>query len=130
MAKYISLKSAVAAVIKTNGVQAITGAVLQNQLLGIIDALGKDFQFGGVVVPTDTFTDTDYNVAFLATTAGTYTNFGGVVLDGTKLCVLSYDGSWTKTELPVPTSAALTAALANYTTTADLEANFAQKDGY
>lgn len=96
MAKYISLKSAVAAVIKTNGVQSITGAVLQNQLLGIIDALGKDFQFGGIAAPTDSFTDTDYNVAFLATTPGTYTNFGGITVASGEIAVLLYDGSWTK----------------------------------
>lgn len=96
MAKYISLKSAVAAVIKTNGVQSITGAVLQNQLLGIIDALGKDFQFGGIAAPTDSFTDTDYKVAFLATTPGTYTNFGGITVASGEIAVLLYDGSWTK----------------------------------
>ena len=96
MAKYISLKSAVAAVIKTNGVQSITGAVLQNQLLGIIDALGKDFQFGGIAAPTDSFTDTDYNVAFLATAPGTYTNFGGITVASGEIAVLLYDGSWTK----------------------------------
>ena len=44
MTDYSALKAAMAAVIKTNGVQAITGAVLQTQLANIIDGVGDDFE--------------------------------------------------------------------------------------
>ena len=47
MANYATLKAAIAAAIKTNGVQAITGAVLQQQLLGMVDTLTSGgYQFG------------------------------------------------------------------------------------
>ena len=39
MANYATLKAAIAADIKTNGVQAITGAVLQQVLLDIVNTL-------------------------------------------------------------------------------------------
>ena len=55
MANYSTLNAAIAAAIKTNGTQAITGAVLQSILLNMVSKLGAGYQFGGVVAPTDGF---------------------------------------------------------------------------
>ena len=106
MANYATLKAAIAAAIKTNGVQAITGAVLQQQLLGIVDTLTSGgYQFGGIAAPSDPFSVTDANVAFLASAAGTYTNFGGAVLDGETYHLLVYNnGSWSNDDLKLSTT--------------------------
>ena len=45
MGNYKELKQAVSDVIKTNGNQEITGAILQNTLLSIINSVGKNFQY-------------------------------------------------------------------------------------
>lgn len=48
MANYQELKNVISEVIKTNGNQEITGAVLQNALLSIINNVGKYSTFIGV----------------------------------------------------------------------------------
>ena len=113
MAKYATLKAAVEAAIKTNGQQQITGQVLQTQLVNMITSLGKYFQsFGGLATPAGSFTAGDESVTFLAVEAGTYTNFGGAVLDGKTLHVLAYDGDWADVDTLIPSGAAFEAALA------------------
>lgn len=42
MADYIKLKDAITEVIKTNGNQEITGQILQNTLLSIVNVIGED----------------------------------------------------------------------------------------
>lgn len=48
MADYIKLKDAITEVIKTNGNQEITGQILQNTLLSIVNVIGEDRTFAGV----------------------------------------------------------------------------------
>ena len=103
MAKNANLKNSVAQVVKTNGVKGITGANLQPTILQVIDKLGGGYQFGGLVQPNGTFpvdvngnSLTDQNFAFLASTPGTYTNFGGLVVNEGEVCVFLWDGTWTK----------------------------------
>lgn len=113
MAKYATLKAAVQAAIKTNGAQQITGQVLQTQLVNMITSLGKYFQsFGGLATPAGSFSAGDESVTFLAVEAGTYTNFGGAVLDGKTLHILAYDGDWADVDTLIPSGAAFEAALA------------------
>lgn len=98
MAKYANLKAAIAAAIKTNGTQAITGQVLQNQLLAMVDKLGAGFQFGGIVTPESSFPSdyADVKVAFLGCTVGTYTNYGGFTLLSGQVALFLWDGTWKK----------------------------------
>ena len=113
MANYGTLKAAIEAAIRTNGQQLITGQSLQTQLVNMVTALGKFFQsYGGVVTSASTFTAGDENVLFFATEAGTYTDFGGAVLDGKTLHILYYDGSWHDADTLIPSGAAFEAALA------------------
>lgn len=115
MAQYATLKAAITAYVKTNGAQGITGQGLQNILVGMVDILGKYFQnFGGLATPAGSFTAGDENVSFLAIEAGTYTNFGGVTLDGKSLHILVYDGSWDDIDTGIATSLALAETLADY----------------
>lgn len=99
MAKYDTLTAAIKAAIKTNGVQAITGASLQTQLVNMVAELGAGYQFGGVVAPADSFDSDafgDTRVAFLACTAGTYAAYGNFTLAAGQVAMFFYDGTWKK----------------------------------
>ena len=97
MAKYANLIAAIEAAIKTNGTQAITGQVLQNQLKNMISKLGSAYQFGGLVQPTDAFSfDADAKIAFLACTQGRYPAFGNFSLRSGEVALFIYEGTWKK----------------------------------
>ena len=80
MANWTTLKTAIASVIKTNGNQEITGAVLQNTLNNIVSTVGENATFVGVATPSTNPGVPDGPVFYFATQAGTYTNFGGVTV--------------------------------------------------
>lgn len=101
MANYATLKTAIADVIKTNGTNAITGALLQQCLLSMVDSLGTGYQYMGIATPTTNPGTPDQRVFYLAATAGTYTNFGGLVLNG-RLSILKYTNSWSVETINLP----------------------------
>lgn len=78
MGNYEELKQAVSDVIKTNGNQEITGAILQNALLSIISTVGGNATFAGIATPTTNPGTPDQNIFYIASDNGTYVNFGGV----------------------------------------------------
>ena len=94
MANYASLKAAIQQVVKTNGNNEITGALLQQSLLAMIDSIGAGFQFMGVATPSTTPGTPDYNVAYIGG-PGTYANFGNHIVPDGYLGVFKYNGSWT-----------------------------------
>ena len=96
MANYQSLKAAIQDVIKTNGNNEITGTLLQQSLLSMINSLGVGFQFMGVATPETNPGTPDQNVVYFAATAGTYSNFGGIVLYENEACFLCWNGAWSK----------------------------------
>lgn len=100
MGNYEQLKQAVSNVIKTNGTQAITGKVLQNTLLTMINSLGGNFQFVGIATTATNPGTPDQNVFYLAG-EGTYTNFSNIVIDTGQLGVLKWNGSWSKQVLEI-----------------------------
>lgn len=95
MANYSTLKTAIQAVIRTNGNEEITGALLQQSLLAMIDSLGAGYQFMGVATTNTVPGTPDQDVFYLAFDAGTYTNFGGTSLGNGQIGVFSYNGNWT-----------------------------------
>lgn len=96
MGNYENLKMAISAVIKTNGNQEITGDILQNVLKSIIDTIGYGAVFAGVATPITEPLSPDQNVFYLAAVNGTYSNFGGIVIND-EVCVLSNaSGTWQK----------------------------------
>lgn len=98
MANYATLISAISNVIKTNGTNAITGAILQSSLLTMINSLGAGFQFAGVAEPSTNPGTPDQNVFYIGG-EGTYSNFGGHVVPAGYLGVFVFNGSWTKSNI-------------------------------
>lgn len=96
MANWQILKAAIADVIKTNGNQEITGQVLQNVLNNIISNLGANATFVNIATPSTNPGTPDGPVFYLATQSGTYSNFGGVIVED-EAAILLYNGStWVK----------------------------------
>lgn len=100
MANYETLKSAIQQVVKTNDNNEITGALLQQSLLTMINSLGFGYQFAGVATPTTNPGNPDTKVFYLTGAPGTYTNFSSIVVNDGELGILKYDGIWTKLSIP------------------------------
>jgi hypothetical protein len=79
---WIQLKADIAAIIKANGVGAITGNVLQDVLNNLMVAGLGAAQFKGVATPSTMPTLTDGPSWYMAYLPGTYTNFDGYVSTG------------------------------------------------
>ena len=99
MSNYNNLKNAIRSVIRANGNNEITGPILQTELLSMITELGAGYQYVGVATPLTEPGTPDARVMYLAYQPGTYVNFGGVVVTG--FCVLKYDTTWTKEDIPI-----------------------------
>lgn len=96
MANFSILKAAIIAAIKQNGNNEITGNLLQQQLLAMVNSLGANYQYAGIATPATNPGTPDQNVFYFASTAGTYTNFGGLVLADGEIAVLKWNGAWSK----------------------------------
>lgn len=95
-----SLKSAVSNVIKSNNDREITGQVLQNALLNIINALGENATFSGVATPSTSPGVPDGPTYYFAAIPGTYSNFNNIKVDDGTVALLMWDGTtWAKHEL-------------------------------
>ena len=98
MSDYSSLKATINANIKANNNHEITGAITNSVLNAMVDSLGAGYQFMGVATPTNpgTAQTPDYKCFYLATTPGTYTNLGGLVVAEGEFAILKYNTAWTK----------------------------------
>lgn len=103
MGNYEQLKQAVSDVIKTNGNQEITGAILQNTLLTIISTIGNNYTFAGIATPTTNPGTPDQNIFYLASESGVYSNFGGVELTDEVLVFINKNGNWVYKKLGIYT---------------------------
>lgn len=104
MANWATLKAAINNVIKTNGNQAITGQVLQNALNNIISSIGENYQFVDIATPATNPGAPDGNVFYIAYTAGTYSNFSGIVVNLNEVVILLWRGSWVKKVIGLATA--------------------------
>ena len=104
MANWSDLKAAVAKVIKTNGNQEITGAVLQKALNNIISNVGENASFAGVATPSTNPGTPDGPVFYIASESGTYSNFGGIVNNGECLIFKKNEDSWVSAETGIITN--------------------------
>ena len=93
MANYANLKAAINTVIKQNGQGEITGEVMNLVLTAMVNSLGNGYQFMGVATPSTNPGTPDQNVFYMATQAGTYTNFSAIVLQA-GISILLWNGSW------------------------------------
>ena len=89
MANNQILKDAIAAVIKTNGNNEITGQLLQNSLISIINHFGNGAIFAGVAEPSTVPINNDVVAFYIATTNGIYPNFGGYSLTNNDFVIFS-----------------------------------------
>ncbi len=124
MANYANLLAQIAANIYSNNNQEITGDALQLQLNAMVASLGAGYQFMGVAHPTDTPSGyADLRAFWLAGEAGTYTNFGGLVLNDGEVAVFKYDGNgWSKDVTGAASSAGLvTMELTDYTDSGNIQ---------
>ena len=105
MGNYEQLKQAISDVIKTNGNQEITGAIMQNALLSIISTVGSNATFAGIATPDTNPGRPDQNVFYLASEPGIYSNFGGVELTDQVLIFTNKNGNWAKQDSGIATIA-------------------------
>lgn len=104
---YNALNNLIDAYIYANGVQAITGQILNGVLKQMVSQLGSGYHLMGVAGPETVPASNDYAMAYFAATAGEYTDFGGITLAAGEVAVLltSGNGSWSKqTIYNVPTT--------------------------
>lgn len=101
MANYASLKTAIKNVIKTNGNNEITGQLLQQALLSMVNSLGSGYQFFGVATPKTKLDPFDQRIFYIASEPGTYTSFDGIVLENGEIAILQYGTSWEKKTITV-----------------------------
>lgn len=98
---YESLKTAVDAVITTNGTNDITGSILRTLIdNNLIPVLGES-HYKGVATPSTTPSTPETDVYYFAKQGGTYTNFGAAAIN-TGLSILSYStslASWSAVQL-------------------------------
>lgn len=131
MANYETLKSAIQDVVKTNGNNEITGALLQQTLLAMINTLGAGYQFMGVI-PKLTYNPgtPDPNVFYIADKNGTYPNFAGLNVYDNEICLFVYNGEWQKHTTNIQSTPKVTELL---NAIQDLNGNklyITDKDGY
>lgn len=108
MGNYEQLKQAVSDVIKTNGNQEITGAILQSALLSIISIVGENSTFAGIAVPETNPGTPDQNVFYIASQPGNYSNFGSIKLFDQVLILSNKNGYWVKFDTGITTAAKVT----------------------
>lgn len=113
MANYATLKAAIQQVVKTNGNNEITGALLQQSLLSMINSLGVGYQFVGVATPSTNPGTPDQKVFYIAAEPGTYTNFGGKKVNKDNVAIFHYDSGW-REELTGIASTAKISELSGY----------------
>ena len=96
MANWTTLKATIAGVIKTNGNQEITGAVLQNTLNSIVSAVGENATFAGIATPTTNPGTPDGPVFYIALELGVYSNFNGITLKNSGFAIIynTDDNEW------------------------------------
>ena len=126
MGNYEVLKQAVAAVIRSNGNQAITGTILQKVLLTIISTVGNGATFAGIATPTTNPGTPDQNLFYIASENGIYSNFNGITLNGEVVILSNESGEWVKND----TGIALSNRLNQQVFTDDLLANTIIKELY
>lgn len=105
MGNYEQLKQAISDVIKTNGIQEITGEKMQNTLLSIISTVGNYATFAGIAVPETNPGTPDQNVFYIASQPGNYSNFGSIKLVDQVLILTNKNGYWVKFDAGITTAA-------------------------
>ena len=130
MSQYLILKDAIDATVYENSQQAITGSTLNTVLNSMVTTLGENYQFGGLVSPTDTYSPADAKVVFLASEEGTYPAFGNFSVGSEEIALFYWDTQWHKKLIPtdLPSKADLVGGIVSlsqlpYASQAEAEGN-------
>ena len=108
MAAYDNLRAVIAANVYQNNNNEVTADMVKTAMNEMVNSLGAEFQFGGMAEPGDNPGTPDYKVAYLASTPGTYSNFGGIVVADGEVVNLKWDGTaWSKEVTGTTTAAAV-----------------------
>lgn len=110
MANYANLLATIAANIYTNGNNEVTAAMVKTAVDQMVASLGAGYQFMGVATPTSpgTAQTPDQKVFYIASTPGTYTYLGGLVVNDGEVAVFKYNGTWSKEVTGAATAAQVT----------------------
>lgn len=112
MGNYEQLIAAIEQVIKTNGNNEITGAILQNTLKSIVNSIGANATFAGVATPSTNPGSPDQNIFYIAFESGTYANFSGITLNKGDFCALvNTGGAWSKKYLGIASESSVKSIL-------------------
>ena len=104
MAAYDNLRAVIAANVYQNNNNEVTADMVKTAMNEMVNSLGAEFQFGGVAEPGDNPGTPDYKVAYLASVPGTYSNFGGIVVNDGEVAILKWAGSWSKEPTGIATN--------------------------
>lgn len=131
MGNYKQLKQAIANVIKTNGNQEITGAIMQNVLNTIVSTVGANRTFVGIADKNTNPGTPDDNVFYIAYTAGNYVNFqskaGNLTVNPGELAILYNEmTNWGKSVIGMSSDGVI--ALANITNQINATGRYAYTD--
>ena len=99
MGNYKDLKNAIQQVVLANGNNEITGELMQDVLLAMINSLGFNFQFAGIATPNTNPGTPDQNIFYIANVPGLYANFGGIIVNDGECVIFKYNGTWSKNTL-------------------------------
>lgn len=100
MANNELLKASIRSAIKANGNEEITGDILQQTLVAIVDALGKGYQFMGAAIPGTDPGIPDQKVCYLAMEKGVYSNFNALEVGEHEIAIMMYDSQWWGITIP------------------------------
>jgi hypothetical protein len=100
MANNELLKASIRSAIKANGNEEITGDILQQTLVAIVDALGKGYQFMGAAIPGTVPGIPDQKVCYLAMEKGVYPNFNALEVGEHEIAIMMYDSRWWGITIP------------------------------
>lgn len=100
---YNNLTQLINAFVNANGVQAITGQILNGVLNQMVSQLGYGSQFMGIAVPQTYPSQQDIPMWYIASTPGRYDNFGGLNVTTGEVCILKThgNGTWTKSRITI-----------------------------
>ena len=101
MGGYTKLKAAIAAAIKANGNNEITGAIMQSVLNTIVSIVGANRTFVGIANKNTNPGTPDSNVFYIAYEAGNYVNFGGIRIDDSVFILQNKNDSWERVDIGI-----------------------------
>lgn len=126
MANYSVLLADIASAIYENHNNEIDALDLKGVLDEMVASLGDGYLIQKTLATPSTDPGTpDTNVAYFASQAGTYTNFGGIQVAAGEVALLCWDGSWTK----LTTGAMSAGAIVDNLTTNDATKPLSAKQG-